>query len=166
MTDTSDRLQIPMLAVGQAQKEVTHNEALARIDILLQPVVQAVAPATVPAAPLTGQSWIVGPSPSGHWAGQANNVASWTTGGWRFMLPIEGMTFWSVADSTIVRRQGTAWLIGSLTAAILKIGGNQVVGARQPAIVTPTGGTITDSESRAAISAILATMRTHGLIQT
>ncbi len=166
MTDTSDRFHFPLLASGQSQKEVTHNEALALIDILIQPVVQAVAPASVPSAPVIGQSWIVGPSPSGSWAGQASNLASWTTGGWRFVAPVEGMTLWSIADSVYVRRQGAAWLIGTLTANSLKIAGNQVVTARQAAIATPTGGTVIDSEVRVGVGAILAVLRTHGLIQT
>jgi len=39
MTDlpSTPRLALPLLAVAQAQKEVTHNEALALLDLLVQP---------------------------------------------------------------------------------------------------------------------------------
>jgi Protein of unknown function (DUF2793) len=165
MTDISDRFHLPLLASGQAQKEVTHNEALALLDILVQSVVQAVAPAGVPTVPAAGQSWIVGPSPSGVWSGQAGNLASWTSGGWRFVVPIEGMSLWSIADSAYVRHEGGAWVIGIVKAISLKIGENQVVGSRQAAITSPTGGAVVDSEARAAINGILTAIRSHGLIQ-
>lgn len=65
MTDMTDRLALALIAPGQAQKEMTHNEALARLDIMVQPVVQAIAPASVPASPTFGQCWIVGVGASG-----------------------------------------------------------------------------------------------------
>ncbi len=54
MTDITDRLALVLIAPGQAQKEMTHNEALARLDIMVQAVVQSVAPASVPASPMLG----------------------------------------------------------------------------------------------------------------
>jgi hypothetical protein len=47
----------------------------------------------------------------------------------------------------------------------LFLGGQQVVGSRAEAILSPTGGTTIDSEARAIIDQILATMRQHGLIE-
>jgi Protein of unknown function (DUF2793) len=165
MTETSDRFHLPLLAAGQAQKELTHNEALAMADILVHPVVQSVGPATIPAAPVPGQSWIVGASPTGAWAGQAGKIVNWTSGGWRFVAPIEGMRVWSINDSMFLRFEAGLWALGIETATKLKIGGNQVVGARQAAILAPTGGTIVDIEARAAIALILGALRNHGLIQ-
>ena len=54
MTLQTDRLSLPLLAVAQAQKEATHNEALVLIDALVQPVVVSVAPASVPLASTAG----------------------------------------------------------------------------------------------------------------
>jgi hypothetical protein len=43
MTDQiSARLALPLLAAGQAGKEVTHNEALTRLDMLVQPAVAGI----------------------------------------------------------------------------------------------------------------------------
>jgi hypothetical protein len=160
----SDRLKLPFLAAAQAQKEMTHNEALALLDIAVQPVVQAVAPAGVPTAPVAGQCWIVGASPTGDWSGQAGALAAWTAGGWRFVAPFEGMTAWSIVDGLVVRRAGSAWVVGEVTAAKLSVGGQQVVGPRRPAISAPSGGTVVDIQARASIAAMLLSLTAHGLI--
>jgi hypothetical protein len=125
--------------------------------------VQSVAPSTVPTSPAQGQCWIVGSAPGGAWAGQAGAIAAWTSGGWRFIAAIEGMTAWSIADGATVRRSGSNWLIGNLTAVSLTIGGQQVVGSRQVRVNGPSGGTTIDVQARAAITAILAGLEAHGL---
>ena len=164
MNLNTDRLALPLLAAAQAQKEVTHNEALALLDALIQPVVVAVAPSAVPVAPTPGQGWIVGALPTGAWAGQALALAVWTTGGWRFVPPFEGMTIWSLTEATTWRYLSTGWTNGVLTGTSLVLNGVQLVGARATAIAAPVGGTVIDVQARAAISAILSSLGTHGLI--
>jgi Protein of unknown function (DUF2793) len=159
----SDRLKLPLLAAAQAQKEVTHNEALAIADIAVQAVVQSVAPATVPTTASPGQCWIVGSTPTGAWAGQGGAIAAWTSGGWRFLAPFEGMIAWSIADDVTVRRTATEWVVGGLTAKKVIVGGDQVVAGRQPRVLPPTGGATIDSQARAAIAAIIAGLEAHGL---
>jgi Protein of unknown function (DUF2793) len=159
----SDRLKLPFLAAAQAQKEVTHNEALALADIAVQAVVQSVAPASVPPTPALGHCWIVGTAPTGAWAGRAGAIAAWTSGGWRFVAPFEGMQAWSVADGVTFRRGPSAWIGGALTAASLSISGQQVVGARVARVSAPSGGTTVDSQARAAIAALIAGLEAHGL---
>jgi hypothetical protein len=61
---------------------------------------------------------------------------------------------------------GTSWIIGQVNAQQIRINNVPLLTVRQPAIATPSAGTVMDGESRAAISAILATLRTHGLIAT
>ena len=164
MSGTSERLKLPYIAPGQAQKEMTHNEALALVDTLVQPVVQAVAPAAIPANPVLGQCWIIGTGATGVWAGHDGALACWTSGGWRFVPAFEGMLVWSIADQMEAVRQSMVWVIGEVNAHNIRINQIQVLGPRQPAIGTPSGGALVDTESRSAISAILGAMRTHGLI--
>jgi hypothetical protein len=165
MTDiASARFALPLLQSGQAQKELVHNEAVSLLDLIAQASVVAVGVNVPPAAPTSGQSWIVGVSPTGAWAGKPGRLAGWTDGGWRFVDPVEGMAVWNTADSLVVRHVGGAWVAGAQTAARLLIGGVQVVGTRGAAIADPTGGATVDSEARGALSAILAMLRTHGLI--
>jgi len=166
MADSTPRLALPLIAAGQAQKELFHNEALALIDGLLQPAVVAVALNEPPASPAPGQAWIVGDAPGGGWAGQAKALAFWTEGGWRFVPPLPGMTVWSILDGLPIRFDGAAWTFGELTGRRVVIGGVPVVGTQQPAITTPAGGLIVDVQARAAISAVIGTLQRHGLIAT
>lgn len=164
MTDATARFALPFLASGQAQREVFHNEALARIDALLLPVTESVLLDTPPASPAPGQCWVVGPAPTGDWAGQALALAAWTEDGWRLVAPRAGMHVWSLADAVTAMFDGAAWALGALHARQLLVGGVPVVGTQQPAIVDPIGGAAPDAPARAAISAILVALRTHGLI--
>ncbi len=164
MTLTTDRLALPLLAAAQAQKEVTHNEALALLDSLVQPVVVAVAPAKVPEAPTPGQGWIVGPTPAGAWTGRAGALAIWTTGGWRFVSPFDGMSVWSLASATWWRFDLGAWANGVVTGTALVLDGLQLVGLRGAPIASPLGGSVVDVQARKVISVMISAMEAHGLI--
>jgi hypothetical protein len=67
------------------------------------------------------------------------------------------------SGSTAVYRNG-AWEVGKLRGSEVAVDGVKVVGAQQAAIPAPAGGTTADVEARAAIGAILAALRSHGLI--
>lgn len=162
----TERLALPLLATAQAQKEMTHNEALVLLDALVQPTVVSVAPVAVPTTPIAGQAWVVGTAPTGPWAGHAGDLAIFTAGGWRFVAAREGMQVWSIADSVSFRRAGLNWLGGAITATSVLVGGQQVVGARGAAVATPVGGAVIDIEARATLTAMLASLRSHGLIAT
>lgn len=72
------RLAWPLLIVAQAQKEVTHNEALTLLDALVHATVEAGPLAAPPPEPADGQCWIVGTAPTGDWTGKADAIAIWT----------------------------------------------------------------------------------------
>jgi hypothetical protein len=165
MSDVTSRHDLPLLAAGQAQKELFHNEALTRVDALLHASAIAMGQDVPPSAPQPGESWIVGSDPSGAWSGQADALASWTPGGWRFAKPVPGMTVWLIGDRVTTRWTGTGWEAGSVHADRVIIGAYQVVSTRQPAIADPSGGSVVDGAARSALTAILAALRQHGLIQ-
>ncbi|WP_242183904.1 DUF2793 domain-containing protein [Sphingomonas sp. CARO-RG-8B-R24-01] len=161
---TTARLALPFLQSGQAQKELTHNEALALLDIAVQPIVEAVGLSTPPADPIAGQCWIVGANPLGAWGGKADALAGWTDGGWRFVAATEGMSAWNRNDMTVTRYVGGRWEIGLVRADQLVIGGVPVVGPRQPAVGAPIGGDNIDGVARQAITNILTVLQRHGLV--
>ena len=160
------RFALPLLYAGQAQKELSFNEALTLADALVQACVEAVGADTPPADPDPGRCWIVGTAPTGEWSAAAGALALWTEGGWRFTSPREGMAAWSAGDELPAHYTGGAWRIGRVAAAQLVIDGEQVVGAREPSIEDPDGGSVVDTEARLAIEAILGALRGHGLIDT
>ena len=163
MSEESARYKLPLLVPGQAQKEHFHNEALVRIDALLGAAVEDGPLAEPPQAPAEGQAWIVADGASGAWAGRANALAAWTAGGWRFVMPVEGLRVWNRAAGYDMRWNGAAWTAGELFASKLVVAGQQVVGERLPAVPSPSGGTVIDAEARQAVNAIIATLMSHGL---
>lgn len=158
------RLGLPLLATGQAEKELTHNEALALVDLVLGAGIKGIGTNAPPPDPAVGEAWIVGGAPTGAWAGRAGSVAGWTGGGWRFMAPFEGLSVWIVAEKLHARFTGEAWTIGEVRASRVLVDGVPVIGPRNAAIAVPTGGTVVDSEARAVLGAVLAMLREHGLI--
>lgn len=166
MSMTTSRFALPLLSAGQADKELTHNEALARIDLLLHPVVQAIGLTVPPASPGIGQCWVVGAAPTGSWAGHAGQLAGWTEGGWRFVSPRDPMVVWDVSQAIPIGYAGGLWQESDVRGARLTVGGQQVVGPRKGAIADPQGGGVVDDGARSAIVAILAALRGHGLIGT
>lgn len=164
MSDATPRFQLPFILPGQAQKELFHNEALIRLDMLTQTTVERSPLATPPAEPEEGQCWIVAPGANGAWTGMIDALAMASGSGWRFIPPQPGMHVWNKADAIGLRWTGSAWT-SELTGSSVVIAGQQVVAERQPAIPTPSGGTIIDQEARAALAAIIATLMSHGLTE-
>jgi hypothetical protein len=165
MADTTQRFDLPFLLPGQAQKELFHNEALVLIDLALHPAVEGPPAAEPPAAPAPGECRIVAPAAVGDWSGRDNMLAIWTTSGWRFLAPQPGTSAWNKAASVPMTWDGSEWSGGDLACTGLTVGGVRVVGARQPAVASPSGGTIIDAEARAAIDALTAALMSHGLIE-
>jgi hypothetical protein len=83
MSTTPD-LGIPFISGQQAQPEVTHNEALSMVQAVLNGVV-SVGLNTPPGGPTEGDSYVIGTSPTGAWAGRANAIALFIQTEWRFL---------------------------------------------------------------------------------
>ena len=134
------------------------------IDIVAGAAVESVGSNAPPASPVDGQCFVVGTAPTGAWAGHAKAIAGYAPGGWRFVDAVAGMNALDKASGQTAAYDGTAWSIGAIKGASLKIGASQVVGPRLAAVANPSGGAVIDVEARAAIVLILDRMRTHGLI--
>ena len=158
------RLALPLLQPGQAQKEMTCNEALARLDLAAQGAVVAVGAETPPASPAPGACWLLGAAPGGAWAGYPHALAGWTSSGWIFLEPHEGMQLWVGPTQGCARFSGGTWRLGELHGKVF-VEGDQVVGPRVDSIAEPLGGMTVDAEARAAIVSVLEALRAHGLIE-
>lgn len=162
----TDRLALPLLAAGQAGKELVHNEALLLLDMATQAVVESADLAVPPGSPAAGQCWIVAAGASGDWADQTGAIAGWTGNGWRFLQPGAGWRAFVADRGHGVRHDGAGWADEEMRSDGYFVAGEQVIAARQAAIANPAGGATVDSEARAAVMAILAALRMHGLIAT
>jgi hypothetical protein len=147
MTDMpiTPRFGLPLLAVAQAQKEVTHNEALTLLDALVHAAIEAGPLATPPASPTVGQCWIVDAAATGAWTGEGNAIAIWTAGGWRFTAPRAGVQVTRLSDGAQLRFDGGAWTAPATISA-------------------PAGGATVDSEARSAIAALILNLAAQGLL--
>ncbi len=147
-----------MASPGSARPAVTLSEAQAYVRI------ETGEEEAVVASPALGSCYIIAAGATGAWSGKQDNLACFTAGGWRLVAPVPGMTAYVRSTSVWAVYRSSAWELGVLRGSGLNIGGQQVVGARGTAIAAPAGGTTVDVEGRAAISAILAALRLHGLI--
>ncbi len=115
MADTPN-LVLPYLAANQSQKHVTVNEALRRLDALVQVTVQSMALATPPGSPVEGQRWIIPAAPTGAWAGHAGQIAAWQDGAWAFYVPLDGWTAIDIStDTLLLYNAGTGIWTGLIT---------------------------------------------------
>ena len=162
--DRSDRFALPFLSSGQAQKEVTHNEALAIVDMLLQPAAESASLTEPPGSASDGQCWIVATGGSGAWTGYDGCLACLSSGGWRFVSPRAGMRVPVAEDGVVYIHNGSGWGADRVRPDGVYIEEVQVIGPRAGAIADPVGGSVTDSEARAVLAQVLVVLRGHGLI--
>ena len=108
--DETANLLLPYILAAQAQKHVTHNEALRKLDALVQISIVDRDLATPPVSPTDGARYIVAASPTGAWTGHASKIAAWQDGAWAFFAPRTGWLAWIEDEATPVAWNGTAWV--------------------------------------------------------
>jgi hypothetical protein len=109
MSDTTPHLSLPLIAEAQAQKHITHNEALADLDTLVQLTVKDRDLAAPPASPVEGDAYIVASGATGDWAGHEGEIAAFRNGGWVFHAPQEGWRAWVADEDVLLIHDGSAW---------------------------------------------------------
>jgi lysophospholipase L1-like esterase len=107
--DSSPNLQLPYLIAAQAQKHVTHNEALKVLDAVVHLLVLDKDLASPPGTPADGDCYIVAASPTGAWDGHAGSVAAYQDGAWAFYTPREGWHAWVADEDKLYAYSGSAW---------------------------------------------------------
>jgi hypothetical protein len=148
-TTQTPRHQLPYIVVGQAQKEITHNESLAKIDCLLHPVIQSIliAPPNAFNGLQTGMCWLVDVGATGQWQGKDNKIACWNGDKWHYYDAIEGMKLRNITQNVEILFKNGFWLVpGSINDA--------------------AGGAIIDIEARNALNSLLSSLRMLGIVGT
>ncbi|WP_201743960.1 DUF2793 domain-containing protein [Paragemmobacter ruber] len=109
MSDDTPLLSLPLILPAQAQKHVTHNEALRLLDLLVQLAVIDRTRTTPPALPAEGDRHIVAAPASGLWAGQEGKVAAFWGGAWAFLAPRAGWLARVLAEDLTLAHDGAGW---------------------------------------------------------
>jgi hypothetical protein len=152
---------MPMACAGPS---IISPGALQRLDMLLCPVVEGDPIPAPPSSPPAGSCYLVAVGATGAWAGNDGSLATLTDGGWRFIAPIDGMQVLDRGSGQPIIRRAGGWERGIVRAQEYRVNDQPVVRQRQPAIGDPTGGSVVDSQCRAALASLLAAARAHGLI--
>ena len=108
--EQTTNLKMPFIMPSQAQKHVTHNEALIALDALVQLSVLDRHVAAAPAAPSEGDRYIVAPAPTGAWSGKPGQIAAWQDGAWTFYEPVKGWLAWVEDEQRLFAFDGTTWV--------------------------------------------------------
>jgi hypothetical protein len=108
-TETTPNLALPLLVQNQSGKELTHNEALAIIDALLNNGIIDKDLTTPPSSPANGQAYIVGTSSTDLWSSKDEQIAFYNNG-WEFIVPREGLTLWINDEDCLYTYNGTSWV--------------------------------------------------------
>lgn len=143
--DHTPRLSLPFIMPSQAQKHITHNEAIQALDALVQPVVESRTVTVPPATPMAGESYLVPSGATGAWSGHSDEIAAFQSGAWHFHDPAPGWQLWVAAEQALYVFDGTGWTaLAALGSALPRLGVN----------------TSADSSNRLAVAAS-ATLFTH-----
>lgn len=146
MSDNSARLALPYIHPAQAQKHVTHNEAVDQLDLLVQMTVEAVDALTPPATPAEGEAFALGTGASGDWLNQDGMIAVFSGGGWQFVAPQTGWRLFAKDIGELRIWDSAAWV--ALPQAVDNLPGIGI-------------GTSHDAINRLAVAGE-ATLLTHG----
>jgi len=108
MSENSPKLSLPYIQPAQAQKHITHNQAVEVLDTVTQLTITQFDATDPPALPQAGESYALGAAPTGDWAGHAHQIATHTGSGWMFLTPITGWRAWG--EDALRAWDGSDWV--------------------------------------------------------
>jgi hypothetical protein len=126
-------LALPYLEAAQAQKHVTVNEALTKLDALMHLAVISRVLATPPASPTLGDRYLLPASPTGVWTTRAGQMAMWLDGAWNYVSPKEGWRLWVSDEDVALTFDGSTWVAGGVPTSLQNM---QLVGVNASADAT------------------------------
>ena len=109
MSETK-QLGLTLVEAAQAQKHITVNEALVRLDAAAALTVEDWDLTLPPSVPVEGAAYLVGPSALDEWAGKDQQVAIWSNGGWIYLSAKPGWHAWNKAIAASITFDGSVWL--------------------------------------------------------
>ena len=108
-SDFSARLGLPYLLPNQAQKHVTLNESLRRLDTLIMASVASCRLDVPPASPEDGIAYIPTMQATGAWTGYSQWIVAWIDGDWQAVQPGDGWRVYDVEAEQLKVYQNDSW---------------------------------------------------------
>ena len=121
---TTPQLGLPYLMPAQAQKHITHNEALRLLDGLTHISVKSTLLSVPPENPMPGEGYIISETASGLWEGKENSLAYWQNGAWDIHIPQIGWIAYNEAKEEFIYYDGSQWIPLPSPSQASKIGIN------------------------------------------
>ena len=147
MSQSSPVMGLPYIQPSQAQKHVTHNEALRILDAVTQLSVLSAELNAPPAEPVEGDRYIVAPPGAGDWAGRGHAIAVRVDNTWQFFVPRAGWRADVQPTGAALRFDGASWVAASDLASVAQLGigtgadaTNRLAVASPATLLTHTGG--------------------------
>lgn len=104
----SSRYLFDYLLVGQAQKELTINEAFYTLELFSNNCIVSSELSTPPEIPKEGEIYIIPSKAEGEWKNYEHKLA-YFQGSWKFLSPSEGMIFFVKDKKQWVIYQENTW---------------------------------------------------------
>ncbi len=117
MSETA-KLKLPLIASAQAQKHVTVNEALSRIDATMQLSVESRVLNAPPFVVSEGESYLIAAGGTDAWVGQDGKMASFLNGSWVFLEPLFGWNVWVADEAVRLTFDGAHWIENLLAVSV------------------------------------------------
>ncbi|MCU0890412.1 MAG: DUF2793 domain-containing protein [Sandarakinorhabdus sp.] len=158
------RLGLPLIAAGQSQKDVTHNEAVLALDSMVALAVASRSQIVPPTQPESGETHIVPQGGAAAWSHPAGTLVQWQNPGWLPQTPRDGLSALVLDEGIMLIHRGdwqSAWPVAGL-----EIGGRSLLAAPPVTIAPPMGGATVDAEARSALTALLAALASQGILAT
>lgn len=150
---TTNNISLTEMEVGQSQKETTYNNAIKKIDSILNRGVISLGDETPPVSPAAGDIYILGATPTGAWASQANKIAAYYSGSWKFVTPKTGATYFVIDVGRFYKWGGSAWATADV-ASLDDLSDASVSGAAQYEVLAYDGSNFVNTSSLHALNSI------------
>ena len=108
--ETTPRNQLPYIMPQQAQKHVTHNEAIRILDSIVQIAVSGVVNDPSSLTPEEGMCVLVGEDGTDVFEGKANHLASFVDGAWMLHQPVNGWLAYRTDIDILVVFSEAGWI--------------------------------------------------------
>lgn len=108
--EATELLRLPYIMPAQAQKHVTHNEALRMLDALVHLGVASRTTATPPTDPAPGERHLVPEGGDVAWGHPAGTLLAWQDGAWAAHAPRAGWVAWVADEATLIAHDGEGWI--------------------------------------------------------